>query len=160
MFNPSTLEAAAVQFIVGEDISTSPEEIPFHLHILIERMKKIKKQKERIVYLQERWWVLYCEVIEAEEKEGMYRSLVEDGCFNHKKIEHYERVRVLCGENRLIFVSAMTENDSHYDNECVILKSLEHGLNQEYKEMDFDTSHVKYILTLDPQFTHMVFEIE
>jgi hypothetical protein len=73
MFNPSTLEAAAVQFIVGEDISTSREEIPFHLHILIERMKKIKKQKERIVYLQERWWMFKDSqlVVELEDIEDI-----------------------------------------------------------------------------------------
>ena len=39
---PSTLEFTIVEVIVNNDISTSPEDIPLHLHFLIERMKKIK----------------------------------------------------------------------------------------------------------------------
>lgn len=160
MFEPTTLEATAVKFIVNEDIPTSPEELHSHLHLLIERMRKIRKQKERIVYFQERWWVLFCELVEADEKRGMYESLVQYGSFDDEKIGEYERRRVLYAENTRIFNLALVENDQHYDDECVILKSLEHGLEQEYKEMNFDTSYVKYILALDPQFTHMIFEIE
>ena len=86
MSNPSTLEAAAVKFIVDGEIPTSPKEIPYLLHLLIERMKQIKNQKETIEYTQQRGWGIFDEEIEADIKEGMYASLITSSRFGPEQI--------------------------------------------------------------------------
>ena len=94
MSNPSTLKDAVVQFIVNEEMPTSPEEIPYLLHLLIQRMKEIKNQKEIIEYMQQRWYVLFDGEIEADIKEGMYASLIVSSRFEPEQIEYFERARV------------------------------------------------------------------
>ena len=77
---------------------------------------------------------------------------VEELLYNNEIIEHYDRLRVLCDKHKEMLKSVMIDTNHSYGNECEILIMLENGLNQEYKEMIFDTSHVKYILPSDLQF--------
>ena len=158
MSNPSTLEAAAVKFIVNEEIPTSPEEIPYLLHLLIERMKQIKNQRETIEYIQQRWYVLFDEEIEADIKEGMYASLIETSRFGREQIEHFQRVRLFYEEKALVFIAAMAENDLRLDNEFSTLASLEKDVPKEYRKMVFDTTHVRYTMESDPQFRNVNLE--
>ena len=158
MSNPSTLEAAAVKFIVDGEIPTSPKEIPYLLHLLIERMKQIKSQKETIEYIQQRWYVLFDQEIEADIKEGMYADLITSSRFGPEQIELFEKVILFYEETALVFIAAMVENDLQLYNECSILASLEKGLSEEYKKMAFDTTHVRYTKESDPQFRNMNLE--
>ena len=158
MSNPSTLEAAAVKFIVDREIPTSPKEIPYLLHLLIERRKQIKNQKETIEYIQQRWYVLFDEAIEADIKEGMYASLIATSRSGPEQIEHFERVGLFYEENALVFIAAMIENDLRLYNECSIIASLEKDLSEEYKKMVFDTTHVRHTKESDPQFRNMNLE--
>ena len=158
MFNPSTLEAAAVKFIVDGDMVTSPQEIPYLLHLLIERMKKIKSQKETIEYLQQKWYVLFDEEIEAEIKEEIYASLIHTSRFGPEQIEHFKRVKLFYEEKALVFIAAMAENDLRLDNEFSTLASLEKDVPKEYRKMVFDTTHVRYTMESDPQFRNVNLE--
>ena len=158
MSNPSTLEAAAVKFIVDGEIPTSPKEIPYLLHLLIERMKQIKNQKETIEYIQQRWYVLFDQEIEADIKEGMYADLITSSRFGPEQIELFERARLFYKKNTVVFIAAMAHNDLRLYNEYIILASLEEDLPEEYKKMVFDTTHVKYTKESDPQFRNMNLE--
>ena len=151
---PSTLEFAIVEVIVNNDISTSPEDIPLHLHFLIERMKKIKQQIEKIEYIQQKWYWLLGESFEAEDKAKMYQSLIDDGCFNQEEIEYYKKVQIFYEENQLVFIAAMVENDLQMVKERDILKLLKRDLPNEYMNMCFDTTHVRYTKESDSEFRY------
>ena len=117
-------------------------------------MKKIKKQIEKIEYIQQKWYWLLGESFEAEDKAKMYQSLIDDGCFNQEEIEYYKKVQIFYEENQLVFIAAMVENDLQMDKERDILKLLKRDLPNEYMKMCFDTTHVRYTKESDSEFRY------
>ena len=98
------------------------------------------------------------ESIKAEEKEIMYESLSQLDGIDLEDIEHFESCSLLYLENQIVFLADICENEAEMADEVGFLELLEIGLPEQYKEIIFDITHVRYILELDPQYRNLNLE--